>query len=87
MTEIDGPRPEDKALVLDQPWQIELYRLGVFKGRMQLELKGLSFNRAHNTLIGFNRWMGTNFKKREAALEFIEELYVWIHAILGITDE
>lgn len=37
--------------ILDHPWQIELYRLGVLKHRLRLEISGLEFKRGRITTL------------------------------------
>lgn len=50
---------EQKAIILDQPWQIELYRLNVLKHRLRLEIKGLTF-RGPSTLGATNETLIRN---------------------------
>jgi hypothetical protein len=37
--------------ILDQPWQIELYRLNVLKQRLRIEIQGMTFRRGSRTTL------------------------------------
>lgn len=38
-------------MILDQPWQIELYRLGVLKHRLRLEISGMTSRQGSRTTL------------------------------------
>ncbi len=66
-------------MILDQPWQIELYRLHILKHRLTLEIRGFAFKRGtmttlqavNDTLIR-NNWMEHPFRSKRGALEALE---------------
>lgn len=60
----------DRAVVLDTPDSIELFRLLSMRGRLRLELKGYRFRVP--TVPAVNKTLGTNFRKREKALAALE---------------
>jgi hypothetical protein len=40
----EAPDGHGGAIVLDQPWQIELARLAALRGRLKLEITGITFS-------------------------------------------
>lgn len=71
---------KDEPLILDQPWQIELYRLQSLKHALRLEIKhpgmrvvrGSLVNNVNQTLIR-NGFTKNPVRTKKAALKLLEE--------------
>lgn len=59
--------------VLDQPYQIEIFKLGQVVHRLELELKGLGFRQP--TLKPAKRYYNLKTSKKEKALEVLKPAY------------
>ncbi len=65
------------TIVLDQPWQIHMYQMLVFKHRAQIELSGM---RGSIPLVkAFNKIYGTNFRKKQ---QIIDKVNIWHNQVL-----
>lgn len=60
-------------VVLDQPYQLEIFKLGQVVHRLELELKGLGFRQP--TLKPARRYYNLKPKTKAAALEVLEPVY------------
>lgn len=80
----------DQAIMLDQPWQIQLFGYSQLLGRLKIEANNpiVKFRRTHlgTTLQAANHVMGTNFRnKKTAEAEFRKRLNA-LHAALGLPE-
>lgn len=66
-------------MILDQPWQIELYRLQAMKYALRLEIRtGMTHSRgsvrdAVNATLIRNGWIDRPVARKAAALAYLEE--------------
>ena len=80
-----------KTIVLDQPWQIELYRLQVIRARLRLEMAGMQ---PHSSAIRMNTYLKRKYGwrgHRAHLLRRLEELIAQKELEAGViprtTDE
>lgn len=63
----------DETIVLDQPWQMEMFKLLQCIHRLKIEIgTGLKFRQS--TLAAANKYYGVRCRTKVAALEALEEL-------------
>lgn len=59
------------STVIDTPKGIEYFRMLSIRGRLQLEMTGIRFRLP--TLKNANRIYGTNFKRRQQMIDYLNE--------------
>jgi hypothetical protein len=69
------------AAVLDQPWQLTLFGWQRWKHMLRIEVNtGMRHSRG-SVLRAVNQYFGTNFRRKEQAIAYLDECIEWAEAI------